>query len=196
MSATINYLHATFKAAWFSETVSLHYKNTWKEAAISCLVPLAACAIISYLFMAHILCNHFPCHNAFWLSATYISAFWTVFVFAFPKFLMFFLLVWGLCRLFSQTEYFCAFMAANNWFYVLFTLQYWLATLIPLNDVPVHPMAYKAAITFYLCLVVFFLAHNVLRLRQEIAWIVPACFLFAHAVVRAISGKHGMMFVF
>ncbi len=28
------------------------------------------------------------------------------------------------------------------------------------------------------------------------AWIVPTCFLFAHALARVITGKHGMMFVY
>lgn len=192
----LNYVVATVKAAYFSSATDDYYRNTKTEAALSWLVVFAAMAYIAWLFCYYGACPLWQRDTIF--SRYYLSAFFIVFIYAAPKFVMFFGLVWLLARLFGQTERFCAFMAANNWFYLPFALSYGLSALLATSQYgpSISPVTFWYAKTFYLCLVVNFLAHYVLRLSQEIAWIVPVCFLAAHSLIRFLFDKHGMMFVF
>ena len=192
-------LVSTFKSTWFSSTIDGgSYPNTRKDVAWSILPVLLAWAVVSAYFGFFVLCSHFPCNNTASLFGVYLAALWTVAIIAFPKFFIFFGLTWHLCRLFNQSDRFCAFIVANNWFYVNYTVIYALITVVEFTAYKYisNPQIWPLATTFYLCLVVNFLAHRVLGLRQEVSWIVPMCFLFAHALIRALTGKHGMMFVF
>lgn len=198
MLGPLNYLIATLKAASFQESVNTHYQNTKGEAAGSLIIILLSLFYCSWLFYKVVLCNLGPCGGSFsQSSAAYVAGFLIISLIAIPKFLIFFGLVWQLCKLFHQTEYFYAFMAANNWFYIAYLPLHTLSIIAAASpDVVLYPQLWPLLITFYLIMVVFFLAHNVLRLRQEIAWIVPMCFLVAHALMRAVIAKSGMLFVF
>lgn len=192
------YILAPFKAAIFSHDVGDYFSGTRKEAVWSFLVPLFACFYISYFFYKFILCNHLPCFSARDSITTYIGGFLTVFMLALPRFLIFYGLVWQLCRMFGNTDRYKAFIAANNLLYIPFLFKYTFSAYIAHNygHLIEHPEVWPIATTFYLVLIVNFIAISVLKMRQEVAWIVPVCFLFAHAVVRMVTGKHGMMFVF
>lgn len=185
MKRLFELLIAPFYAAVFQEKTGSYYKNTRREAALSWIVPAISCFYISLLFHQYGHYPHFP------------ATLFIVTVIAIPKFVVFFGLTWLLARLFSQTDRFYAFMAANNWFYIPYTIIYAAKVRLFTSDlVQQHPHFYRVITIFYLCLVVFFLAHNVLRLRQEIAWLVPIFFLIAYKLVWFVTGYHGTIFVF
>ena len=195
MNAFFSYLTATTKASYFSHDAAGFYKNTGREALISCLIPLFACLYNSLVFCAYHVCRY---DSAPAFMGSYIYTFGVLMATALPKFLIFFGLTWQLCRIFKQTEYFYAFVAANNWFYIPYIFLYSLKVFVIMNaDITQeHVHVFRFVSIFYLTMVVNFLAHNVLRLRQEIAWIVPIFFLLAHTLVFLVTGRHGMILVF
>ncbi len=193
MDPIIKYVKGSFKAAYFSEDTQDYYQNSKKAAFISFFVPFALLVYMGMMF-----CNlEGVCHEVeqtlYYLSAAHIASFLVVFLIAAPKFPIFFGLVYNLCRLFKSKDYFWAFVTASNWFYVVYALI--LGFRLSFLPGYLQPLWFLAE-TFYFCLVAFFLAHNVLKLPQEIAWIVPMAALFTHAIILAVTTKHGAMFVF
>lgn len=189
----LHYIESGFMGAAFSERTNTYFKNTKTEAFLSCLMPLAVCLFVSLVLCGITTCQYYPTRL---LYIPYLEYVVIVASIALPKFLVFFGLTWLLCKWVKQTEYFCAFVAANNWVYFPYLLIYsakiFLGTYV---DIP-HPLVFVYATSFYMALIVFFLAHNVLRLVSEVAWL-PAFFIFvAHGLIKWITTKNGMFLVF
>lgn len=186
-------LTGAVKAAYFSEDTQNYFTNSRKAAFASFAVPLALLLFMGLMFCVFTgICIY---TSFYWFFASYIASFIVLFMIAAPKFPIFFMLVWYLCQLFRQTDHFWAFMTATNWFYVIYALLFLCEITFYNFDIPVYT-TWRLAQIFYFCLITFFLAHNVLRLPGEIAWLVPMASLFTHALVRVITTKQGALFVF
>jgi hypothetical protein len=188
-----HYLEASFLAAAFSEKTNGYYKNTKGEAFFSCLMPIA-----TWIFVSLVLCGLTTCHHytGLYRAIPIIAYLIVVGTIALPKFILFFAMTWALCKYMGQTEYFPAFMAANNWFYFPYLLLYSAKALLASHVEIPHPETFVYATAFYIAMVVFFLAHNVLRLASEVAWLVPLFIFITHGLVKWITTKNGMFLVF
>ena len=190
-----HYIEASFMAARFSEKTNTYFNNTRREAELSIFVPLFAS-----LFHAFVFCMYFNYQGggALAFAISFFTTWVMVVFYALPKFIIFFALVWLLCRYFKSQEYFWAFVAANNWCYfpymLLFSARVFL--IMEFGAQAAQPAILNMITKLYLAMVVFFIAHNVLRIPQTLAWLAPMFFLLAHGIVLALTNRYGMMFVF
>lgn len=186
-------MEAGFMAACFSERTNSYFKNTKTEAWLSCLVPIFIALFVSLTLCGFTYCRYMEGSR---FVAAYLGQLSIVVKIAFPKFIVFFGLTWLLCKWVRQTEYFCAFVAANNWVYIPYILLYSAKVLLGTYvDVP-HPILFVYATAFYFAMVVFFIAHNVLRLVSEVAWLVPLFIFATHGLIKWITTYNGMFLVF
>lgn len=192
MKGVLNRIIGSFHAAHFSDQTNTYYSNTKREAAWSFIVPFLSLLYVTYISGRLQWCpaSKYPDFGLCYTGLTIASL-----LIALPKFIIYFALVWLLCRLLkTPTDNFCAFIAANNWFYVVYLLLFGLFSLIIKNnhDGTILLMATQ----FYVCLVVMCLGQKILGLQQEGSWLVPAAFVYSFVIVKLLTTKSGIFFVF
>lgn len=178
-----------FRASCFSADTRDYFTNSKKALLSSFLVPWAVLLIINLNF-------HPPGASHVHAGALYAMLVFVDFLIAAPKFVIFYALVWQLCCFFGKTDHFRAFITANNWLYVIYGLFFLAVYLGGLNHLGSASWILQRVMILYLYMIVFFLGQNILRLAQEIAWIVPVTSAVTHILILMVTGKNGSLFVF
>lgn len=192
MKRVAGYILSSFHAAMFSDRTGSFFNNTRREAAWSFVAPFISLLYVCYISGRLEWCAAYTGRN---FTECYIGlTIFSLFI-ASLKFVVYFCLIRLICRLLkTPTDNFCAFIAANNWFYVVYLFLFGLFSLVITNghDGTVLLMATQ----FYVCLVVMCLGQKVLGLSQEGSWLAPCAFVYAFVIVKLLTTKSGIFFVF
>ena len=192
MRRVYNYIVGSFHAAVFSDHTGDYYSNSRREAACSFIAPFLSLLYVTYIsgrlqWCAGLGEDDFKyCYLGLTLFSLFIASL---------KFAIYFALVLLLCRLLkSPTDNFYAFMAANNWFYIVYLILFGLFSLVITHNQSGEILLMVTQ--FYVCLVVMCLGQKILGLQQEASWLVPVCFVYAFVIVKLLTTKSGIFFVF
>lgn len=189
MKGLRNNILGALHASYFSQDVHLYYKNTKSEAIRSAVMPFLALLYVSYESCRYGFFGHKSCDNLelfVWIVIALIIAI--------PKFILSFIFVWHLCKLLKQTEFFYAFIAANNWLYLIYIPLYSIFSLVFKSNL--DPAIILIVTQFYIFLVVMSLGQCVLKLQPEGVWLLPMAFFFSFLIIKIATTKHGIFFVF